>query len=512
MKGCFYLQRNFAYIGHTMALLLKERYGFTKFCGYVSVRPGYEFLKGQKDIVYTKLVLEEDIIARHKTEQIDYQYLAYLEREYGIPNLWPYIMSDRVIRYNLFLRAYPSDASAYSHEDMMKILQVSARAVIAFLEEEKPNFIVFSVTNNLSSLLLYHIAKKKGITTIVFGSPRIGIRYLLSERYDRSTFLEAAFREMRKEAKQERKPYYAQAKRFLMEFQGKPQYFLAASGGAATILGNLKVNRFRYFVFFSPARFFRSAGWIMRSFREYLLNTRKDDYIIIKPWNELRDKITRRLRVLRGYADLYDEPVAGESYGYFALHTEPEGDPMVLAPFYLDQIWLAKQIARSLPLSFKLYVKDHPVMVGLRPRSYYEELRKIPNVRLINPARSGLALIEGSQLTLTITGTSGFEAVLLKKPVIIFGAMYYDILSSVKRCAAITDLPVFVKEQVEQFTYNEPELLDFLAAAYAESVPVELIQLWDIEGGKEFRKNRERLEGLVNLLAEKLFSGHTHYE
>lgn len=506
MKGCFYLQRNFTYIGHTMAMLLKERYGLTKFCGYVSVRSGFEFLKRQKDIAYSGLVLEEEVIARYKNENIDPVYLKHLEDKYGIPNLWPYILADRVLRYNLFLRAYPSDASAYSHEDMIKILQVSARAVIAFLEEEKPDFIFFSVVGNVNSLLLYHAAKKKGIRTFFLDSPRIGIRYSLSERYDASTYLEAAFRKLRRETRQERKPYYEQAKRFLAEFQETPRYFLKASSAFPSIFGDLKVSRSRYFAFLSPPRLLRSAGWIMRAFREYLLNKHKDDYIIIKPWNELLDKVIRRMRVLRGYDDLYDKPVTGEPYAYFALHTEPEAYPMVLASFFTDQVWLAKQIARSLPFSLKLYVKDHPVMAGLRPRSYYKELKKIPNLRLINPACSGFSIAAQSRLVFTITGTSGWEAVLLKKPVVVFGAMYYDTLSGVRRCGAVQDLPILVKEQLEKFSYGEPELLDFIAASYAESVPVELIQLWDIEGGKEFEKNKERLGELVDLLAEKLFS------
>jgi hypothetical protein len=35
MKVCFYLQRRFAFLGHEMAVLLKEKYGVKDFCGYV---------------------------------------------------------------------------------------------------------------------------------------------------------------------------------------------------------------------------------------------------------------------------------------------------------------------------------------------------------------------------------------------------------------------------------------------------------------------------------------------
>lgn len=506
MKGCFYLQRQFAYIGHTMIALLKERHRINEFCGYVLLRSSFKFLQKQKEISYTALLLEDDILARHKNEKIDYEYLTHLEKEYGIPNLWPFIMPDRVIRYNLYLRAYPNDVSLYTHEEMVKMVQVTARAIIEFFEKEKPDFIVFSVVGNLSSMLLYHIAKKNGIRTFLFEGPRIGIKYLLTERYDRSTFLEQTFKKIRKIAQPEQKPLRMEARKFLSDFQRAPRYFLQDASAAEIVTTNFDVRRLRYFKFLLPHRLFRSIHWTLRAVLKYLCNTHKDDYIIMKPWHEFIDKIKRKTRILWGYGDLYDNPIPGEDFAYFALHAEPEAYPMVLAPFYIDQLWLAKQIARSLPLSYKLYVKDHPVMMGLRSRSYYKELKKIPNIRFIDTSVSSLALIQKSKLTLTITGTTGWEAALLKKPVIIFGAMYYDTLAGVKKCLNIQDLPFLIKQQLESFSYDEGELLDLISAALEESVDVDFIQMWDIEGGVDLKKNRERLVPLVDLLAKKLFT------
>lgn len=505
MKGCFYLHRQFAYIGHTMIALLHERHGISDFCGYVLLRSSYEFLKRQKEVAYSALLLEDEVLARYKKESLDLPYLTYLEKEYGIPNLWPFIMSDRVIRYNLYLRAYPHDVSAYTHEEMIKMLQVTARAIIEFFEKEKPDFIVFSVVGNLSSMLLYYIAKKKGIRTFLIEGTRIGIRYFFTESYDRSAFLFRTVERIRALPAQE-KPCYTDAQKFLADFQHTPHYFLQASGAADAIMQNFDTGRLRHLNFLLPERLVRSIRWTLHSARNYMNNAHKEDYIIMKPWHEVIDKIKRKARIMRGYGDLYDEPVEGESFAYFALHTEPEAYPMVLAPFYVDQVWLAKQIARSLPLSFKLYVKDHPAMMGLRPRSYYTELKKIPNIRLIDPSVSSLALIQKSKLTLTLTGTTGWEAVLLKKPVIIFGSMYYDRLSAVKKCVAIEDLPFLITQQLEEFVYNEAELLDLIAACFEESVPVDFIQMWDVEGGVEIQKNRERLAPLVDLLAKKLRS------
>ncbi|MEK9184026.1 MAG: hypothetical protein AAB890_03055, partial [Patescibacteria group bacterium] len=174
-KICFFLQRRFAYVGHAMALTFQKKYGINKFCGYVQLRDSFEFLKSQKDIQYTKLLLEEDIHRQYKNEPLDLDYLKNLEKEYGIPNLWPFIATDRIIRYNLLVREYPYDTSKYTHEEMMRIVQVQAKAIIDFLKKERPDYIIFSVVGSISSMLLYYIAKKNGIRTLIFRPSRINI-------------------------------------------------------------------------------------------------------------------------------------------------------------------------------------------------------------------------------------------------------------------------------------------------------------------------------------------------
>ena len=61
-----------------------------------------------------------------------------------------------------------------------------------------------------------------------------------------------------------------------------------------------------------------------------------------------------------------------------------------------------------------------------RPRGFYEALRSIPQVRLLSPNESTHQLVMNSALVCTITGTIGWEALLLKKPVIAFGNVFYN--------------------------------------------------------------------------------------
>lgn len=506
MKACFFLQRRFAFLGHQMAVLLKEKYGLKEFCGYVCTRSSYNFLKSQNDIAYVNLLLEEDVYAQYKQEKIDINFLESFADTYGLPNLWPYILLDRILRYNQLLRAYPSDKSTYSHEDLVKVFQATAKAITKFLDEGKPDFIVFSVVSNLGSYLLYKIAKKKGIKTILFDDPRLGCMQTLSESFGEHTYIENTIKYMRQNIHNPAVvEFYKKAECFLKSFQKEPFYYMKDSEAASKFSQNI-ARPAQHFYFLLPSNLCRSVHWFFKSFYDYFLNKNKDkhDYSTVKPWWETWDKLARKLKILRGCKDLYDKPDFNEDYAYFALHAEPEAFFPFSAPFYTDQQWVIAQVARSLPLHYKLYVKDHPCMVGSRKLAYYKEIKKIPNVKLIDPTISSLELIQNSKLVTTVAGTAGWEGILFKKPVIIFGASLYHKLSMVKLCSDITKLPYLIKEQLEKFEYNEEELIYFIAGLYKESVPLDLSQIWDVEGASMMEKKKKFLMPLVDLLAKKI--------
>src|SRR3989344_3581529 len=182
IKGCFFLQRKFAPIGNVIAGHLRQ-YGVTEFCAYATPRTAYNWLATPKIVPYTKILLDEDIYKKHQQEKLDWDYLNWLEKEYGIPNLWPYLYIDRVIMHGQLIREYPHDQPLISYEEMLKTLQVTAKEIIKFLKEEKPDFLFISVIGSLASLLLYQISKKMGVQTIVLGYTRIKNGIILTEDY-----------------------------------------------------------------------------------------------------------------------------------------------------------------------------------------------------------------------------------------------------------------------------------------------------------------------------------------
>ena len=141
-------------------------------------------------------------------------------------------------------------------------------------------------------------------------------------------------------------------------------------------------------------------------------------------------------------------------------------------------------------------------MVPYRRRSYYKELKKVPNVKLIPPQTSSFELIKKAKLVVNISASSGWQAILLAKPLITFGNIFYNKLSFVKRCNVIEKLPELVKSQIENFAYDEDELMDLVAGILQESASLDLLYLWEREYDEAEKK--KRLIPLADLLARKL--------
>lgn len=492
MKGCFILQRRFAYIGHRVALSLKENYGVSEFCAYAFLRSSYDFLARQKDIAYSTLLFDDDIHKKYKNEKLDLDYLKYIEREFGIPNLWPYLTVDRILMHNQLIRDYPYNKSPFNYEQLLLIMQVYAKTIIGMLEKEKPDFVFYSVAGSLGSLLLCQIAEKFNIKTLAVVPTGIKGRCVVSEAYDRYTGVEKIFNEGGAES------FRSQAENYLAEFRQKPESYL--SGISEELKRSGQSHQLK---FLKPNHFWQSFKWFGQIIKLYLQQRKFDDYSSnIRPWYYLVDRIKRKTRNLRGLDDFYDTFDPKEDFVFFPLHYEPEVSLSFQAPFYSDQIYVIRQIARSLPIHYKLYIKEHPSMVDYRPRSFYKELKKIHNVKIINPAVSSFSIIPHAKLVAVITGSIGWEALMLKKPVISFGNQFYNALSMVKKCVEIEKLPYLVKEQLENFVYKEEELISFISAIFQDSATVDLDHVWHSERDPE--KREKKLRPLVDLLAKKL--------
>lgn len=117
---------------------------------------------------------------------------------------------------------------------------------------------------------------------------------------------------------------------------------------------------------------------------------------------------------------IFDKPVEGEKFVFYALNLQPEHSVDVEAPYFMDTVHVLTSIARSLPIGVALYVKEHPNALGVRSPKDLKVIKQIPGVRVIDPFVDSHALLQKAELTVSLTGTVSIEAAIYGKRTVIF--------------------------------------------------------------------------------------------
>jgi hypothetical protein len=136
----------------------------------------------------------------------------------------------------------------------------------------------------------------------------------------------------------------------------------------------------------------------------------------------------------------------GRPFVFFPLHTEPEASVGQISPEFFFQHAAIAALARDMPAGTVLAVKETVAGVGRRPREFYDQLRDLKNVVLLDMREHGLDVVRKARLVATISGTAGMEAAILGRPVISFGRHnIYGFLPHVHAPADVTDLSAPVR-------------------------------------------------------------------
>lgn len=152
-----------------------------------------------------------------------------------------------------------------------------------------------------------------------------------------------------------------------------------------------------------------------------------------KRWRFVRPVKKLSVRFREYYQSLAGEPVQGEKYIYFPLQYQPEAtsNPMG-GGMYADQTIPLNILSKSLPTDVKIYVKTHPEQLSLmRTKDYYDEIAKIPKVRLMKIETSTYELMKNAVAVASLTGTALWECQFFGVPALAFGY-------SVKNLAPLT--------------------------------------------------------------------------
>lgn len=400
----------------------------------------YDRLKGEAPEVFDRAYLLQDATERIPDAIPDLDArLARLEETYG--NLWRFVWADR-------------SWSRASYEEARKRLVICFDFFEELYRREEPEMILTNAFGSMPHLVAFAVAREMGIPMLRPLSLRLEDRYVLSKSaYEEEPGMERYLRG----AEEPSPALRAEVEEFLARFRRdvpKPLYQKLLADRHRVTAGHFyRFGRYMY------------RYWVARSFAS--------DHTKLSPlvrlWREAEWRASRKW--YRRPAN-WDAFVPEERYVYFPLHVQPEASTMTNAPFYLDQLYVIETLSKSLPVGYRLVVKEHPSMLGRRDGSYYARLRSLPNVRLVDPHADSAQVIRNAELIFTITGTTSLEALLLKKPVITLGAIYWaNHCPLVIRAGEVapTGWPELVRQALEEHEHDDEILVRFLCGAFAGS-------------------------------------------
>lgn len=364
-----------------------------------------------------------DTTARFHPESVDIQRcvadLATIESAAG-PRIYDLILMDRI------LRRQPTDAA-------LRYLHHLQQVLTAYFQEHSIALITSGRDTALSVMSML-VARHLGIPWVVPTRLRIPRDvYGFSSTHETGDLIRIRASEERDRA---------WAKEFLQTFrhsQVRPAIAKSARG-------------FRDVLALLPDHFRAFRGELAAS-----VHDRGNRYARHSVGRLFAMYVARRRNMLMYKTFRPYSSTGSREYALYALHTQPESSIDVAGSFFSDQIALITFIARSLPVTHELYVKVHPGDMDGKRLSFYRTIASIPGVRLIDYRVDSRRLVVGAAIVFTLTGTIGYEAALLGKPVITFAHNYFNVFPTVYRCQAPPQLPGLISAALTPRTVSDDD-------------------------------------------------------
>lgn len=145
---------------------------------------------------------------------------------------------------------------------------------------------------------------------------------------------------------------------------------------------------------------------------------------------------------------------------YYPLHVPADMALTLRSPHYLDQLALVDYLARIVPHTHLIAIKEHPAMIGaIDAGRLLELLHRYDNVVLLPPSTNNYEVIKAADCLISINSKSGAEAALLRKPVFVLGDAFYRGAPMVTAVERLTDLPQLLSTRIGEATLAQGEEL-----------------------------------------------------
>jgi len=317
----------------------------------------------------------------------------------------------------------------FTDEEKKSIVTQECELYENIINNCKPDFLIIAQPALRHSFMLYHICKENSIIPLVINPSLLGYQSYVSSFINKldSTHTLDIHTEKKsfKELRQILKKFNANTQMSeYLENYGKSNLSLVKAA-YEFLFKNDNTNEKTHYTYFG-----RTKTKVLS--------------------HSLKNKIEVRRR--KNFIDkAFVKKISDDNIIYFPLHAEPDRNILLDAPDFVNQLESIKNIVNTMPLGYKLYVKEHPAQNRTwRKISYYKKILELSNVVLVHPYFPSSEIFKKCKLVITAVGTSGFEASFYGIPVITFGNTLYSDLSSVSKMESFSDLQNLIMHSLEK--------------------------------------------------------------
>jgi len=406
-----------------LAYFLQKQYDCTSFAIIDVPNKPKKFFESQNLVNFTKVWYFHDHIKK-LNKKPDLKYLADFEKKYNV-NLSQLSTNERIFyRFNDFYQ--------FSSDEILLILEQECKLFENILDEVKPNFFITQLTAFHHHHLFYEMCRRKEVKVLMLYMSKFGHRCVISQEVNK---LDLTYNLSSIESNNHN---FDELLNYFKSFDIVKQI-----ENYKKIIGSSNIEKIKAVNTF----LFSSGNSTSKSHYTYYGRNKLNVLI-----HEIKSLIKKRKR--RSFIDkhLLTSLPHDEHFIFYPLHIEQERNLLIAAPYLTNQIELIRNIVKSLPIGYKLYVKEHPAQATREWRDIneYKEIMKIPYVRLFHPLMKSEEFYKKCSFVITIGGTSGLEAAFYKKPSIILSYMDYAILPSVEYVKDLTDLPHAIQSSLKK--------------------------------------------------------------
>ena len=410
---------------------------------------------------------------RKSSDPSDAGYLEMLEREYTHfkPLGLQLMASQENTRHYHYRKYWP----VTSDEENKYWLELNYKNIIRILDEYRPDIILDTDNAELQRTILAEVAYKRGIPCETIEYSKYG--YYKYPSFQNSYSIDPYFRQLYEDSLKLSADSLSEEYAYIRDFREKSSIMNREFAGSVTsqyertpLIQSMKIMLGKWNYFWDQDHTAHNAA---RKKLNGML------YAPTKPYLKYYLDVERIKRKLLVKNDYFEDPVEGEKYVYMPLHLIPESSVFVKASFYVDEMNLMEQVSKSLPVGWKLYVKEHQAMLGERDVSFYKKAAELANVRVVqlNYYKDPKPWITKSQGVVTITGTAAYEAALMGKRSIVFGDVPFSMIDGITRIRSFEDLPEAVRSFGE--TDNIHSAAAYIHAVKAAGNEVKIFYLMD---------------------------------